>query len=55
VTDLWLLVLGVGFFAIAALFVVFCDRIIGPDEDVATGDADIRAAAEEETTGAVTR
>ena len=32
-TDLWILVLGLGFFAVCALYVAFCDRIIGPDEE----------------------
>jgi hypothetical protein len=40
--DLIYLVAIVAFFALAALFVVACDRIIGPDE----------AALEEETIGA---
>jgi hypothetical protein len=44
-TDLWILVLGIGFFAVCVLYVAFCDRIIGPDDDnlasdVAGGTAD---------------
>jgi hypothetical protein len=50
----WILVLGLGFFAVTALFVVFCDRVVGPDTDETTGSADARTAVDE-TAGAVTR
>lgn len=46
-TDLWILVLGLGFFAVVALFVGFCDRIVGPDTEENAGSADARGAEAE--------
>jgi hypothetical protein len=54
VTDLWILVLGLGFFAVAALFVGFCDRIVGPDTEETAGSAPTRDA-EAERVGAGAR
>jgi hypothetical protein len=51
-TDLWILVLGIGFFAVCALYVVFCDRIIGRDEDDSDEADD---AVEQESVAAVGR
>ncbi len=37
--DLWYVLLMIGFVALAALFTIGCDKIIGPDE-AAMGDDD---------------
>jgi hypothetical protein len=51
--DLLFIAITIAFFALAAGFVVLCDRIIGPDRDfdlLADGDIDARAGdAEGET------
>ncbi|MGH9027226.1 MAG: hypothetical protein ACRDWD_14090 [Acidimicrobiia bacterium] len=54
-TDLWILVLGVGFFAVSALYVVFCDRIIGPDEGALLEATSSDEAGEDEQAVAVGR
>lgn len=54
-TDLWLLVLAIGFFGVCVLYVVFCDRIIGPDDEAVVGDADVGGDAQEESVGAAIR
>ena len=43
--DLLFVVVVVAFFAVAALFVRWCDRLIGPDDLGAPGDAGRGAAA----------
>jgi hypothetical protein len=47
--DLIYLAVMVGFFALAALFVVACDHIVGPDELA----ADLSAERADDTSGAV--
>jgi hypothetical protein len=46
--DLIYVAVLIGFFALAALFVVACDHIVGPDEETldTTSDADLLAEAE---------
>jgi len=47
VTDVLFLAILVAFFALAVLFVKACERIVGPDTEVAPADetSDIQAAA----------
>ena len=46
VTDVLFVAVVVAFFALAAVFVVACDRIIGPDEIAETGSAPAEAVDE---------
>ena len=43
--DLVFLAVTVGFFALAALVVAACDRIVGPDPDLTVGDRPTRSGA----------
>jgi hypothetical protein len=51
--DLTFVVIMIAFFALAALFVIACDKIIGPDEEaLAAGDEELTPEPDAETLAA---